>query len=101
MTLVENINIAVRLLWREFWLVFGWRIFEVVASGGVACLAALRSYTLFGLSGCVVKFSFFTYFFCRNSIRQRDYCYRSAFILLDQATPTPHSLIHSQSFLVW
>ena len=25
---------------------------------GVACLAALRSYTLFGLSGCVVKFSF-------------------------------------------
>ena len=26
---------------------------------GVTCLAALRSYTLFGLSGCVVKFSFF------------------------------------------
>ena len=25
---------------------------------GVTCLAALRSYTLFGLSGCVVKFSF-------------------------------------------
>ena len=29
---------------------------------GITCLAALRSYTLFGLSGCVVKFSFFTYF---------------------------------------
>ena len=25
---------------------------------GITCLAALRSYTLFGLSGCVVKFSF-------------------------------------------
>ena len=25
---------------------------------GVTCLAALRSYTLLGLSGCVVKFSF-------------------------------------------
>ena len=30
----------------------------VVVMGGVTCLAALRSYTLFGLSGCVVKFSF-------------------------------------------
>ena len=29
---------------------------------GITCLAALRSYTLFGLSGCVVKFSFFSYF---------------------------------------
>ena len=41
---------------------FGWRLAGGflcrVASGGVACLAALRSYTLFGLSGCVVKFSF-------------------------------------------
>ena len=26
---------------------------------GITCLAALRSYTLFRLSGCVVKFSFF------------------------------------------
>ena len=25
---------------------------------GITCLAALRSYTLFGLSGCIVKFSF-------------------------------------------
>jgi len=25
---------------------------------GITCLAALRSYTLFGLSGCVVEFSF-------------------------------------------
>ena len=25
---------------------------------GVTCLAALRSYTLLGLNGCVVKFSF-------------------------------------------
>ena len=29
---------------------------------GVTCLAALRSYTLFGLSGCVVKFSFLVTF---------------------------------------
>ena len=30
---------------------------------GITCLAALRSYTLFGLSGCVVKFSFLVTFF--------------------------------------
>ena len=29
-----------------------------VSGEGVTCLAALRSYTLFGLSGCVAKFSF-------------------------------------------
>ena len=55
---------------------------------GVTCLAALRSYTLFELSGCIVKFSFLLTFSAKIVIRQQDYYYRSAFILLDRATPT-------------
>ena len=41
-----------------------WQWYEMLLCVvGVACLAALRSYTLFGLSGCIVKFSFLLTFF--------------------------------------
>jgi len=72
---------------------FDWRLagrfLEWLCEIGITYLAALRSYTLFGLSGCVVEFSFFTYFFCKNSIYQQDYYYRSAFILLDKQFLSP------------
>ena len=41
---------------------FDWRLagrfLEWLCEIGITYLAALRSYTLFGLSGCIVKFSF-------------------------------------------
>ena len=41
---------------------FGWCLaggfLALLCDIGITCLAALRSYTLFGLKGCVVKFSF-------------------------------------------
>ena len=44
----------------------GWRLAGVLSVWlceiGITCLAALRSYTLFGLSGCIVKFSFLVTF---------------------------------------
>ena len=39
---------------------------------GIACLAALRSYTLFKLKGCIVKFSFLLTFSAKIVIYQRD-----------------------------
>ena len=67
-----------------------WTFRASSAERRLAVRTALRSYTLFGLSGCVVKFSFLVAFSFKNSIRQQDYYYRSAFILLDQAIPISH-----------
>ena len=54
----------------ENWV--GARLFGVAVRVGVTCLAALRSYTLFGLSGCVVEFSFLLTFSAEVVICQKD-----------------------------
>ena len=73
---------------------FGWCLaggfLALLCDIGITCLAALRSYTLFGLKGCGVKFSFLLTFSAEIVISQQDYYYRSAFILLDQAIPISH-----------
>ena len=48
---------------------FDWRLaggsLKWLCEIGITCLAALRSYTLFGLSGCVVEFIFYLLFLRR------------------------------------
>ena len=56
----------------EFWLASGWQVSGVAVRVGVTCLAALRSYTLFGLNGCIVKFSFLVTFSAKLVICQKD-----------------------------
>ena len=60
---------------------------------GITCLAALRSYTLFRLKGCIVKFSFLLTFFAGIVIYQHDLTI--APLLYCSTSNSYHSLVNS------
>ena len=76
------------------------RFLEWLCEIGITCLAALRSYTLFGLSGCVVEFSFLLTFSAEVVICQKDI--NIAPLLYCSTSNSYLSLVNSPTvFLVW
>ena len=62
---------------------------EVLWEIGITCLAALRSYTLFRLKGCIVKFSFLVTFF-QKYLFIKKILLSLRFYIARQAIPISH-----------